>query len=521
MARKFSIAGGLLALIVLAVCLWTAPASMAQSSQRPYLRCRIVQRTAHYVVVRHRNPRLRTRIHKAQRVTRVLGREYRVAKRTHNYVILRAVRPKRPNDPHQPITPTPTVTPTPTPTPTETPTPTPTETPTPTVSPTPTGTPTETPTPSGGLVLSVADVAALRQRIAAGTQPYAAAWTFFRDGKVRIALSATPSVDVGPTTTFAYTKLDTDSRYARNVAVAYACTGTATYAAKAREFVLAWAQANHPAPYSFTVDYQGGYHQAYGAFSFAFAYDLTKDSGAYSAAEQTTIKAWFCTWATVMKGYQDNFAKDYWFTHTGRGTYSWPGSTLTYDQTEYYTGRDTAAAPAAAMLACAIVGEDAATIATLYDLSYKLNVPAIMHCSTNPDNDGDGRSQGAVPQVLIKAAGYYDNASRGGCVDYMSYNARMASMLYQMTAGLGRETATMRSELRGSWGYLSQFSGPGYVASPAPNDLVHWDLQLARIQSAVHLYGEQQFVDDVNGGQFPRAQFYESQFLGPTTLTQF
>jgi hypothetical protein len=102
----------------------------------------------------------------------------------------------------------------------------------------------------------------------------------------------------------------------------------------------------------------------------------------------------------------------------------------------------------------------------------------------------------------------------------MSYNARLASMLYQMTDHLGRATSTMKNELRDSWAYLSKFSGPGYEASPAPNDTIHWDLHLARIQSAVHLYGDQMFLDDVSGGQASRAQFYECQYLGPTTLTQ-
>jgi hypothetical protein len=545
-ARKFSIASGLLALMILAVCLWTAPASMAQSSQNHLLRCKIVKRTSHYVVVRHRDPVLHARIPKSQHVTWIHGQKFRVTNRTRRYVVLRAVRPNRPHKPAQPPivttdptpTPTPTVTPTPTPTPTVTPTPTttvtptptatptvtPTPTPTPTVTPTttptPTPTPTVTPAPSGGLILTAADVSLLRQRIAAGTQPYASAWTFFRDGKVKSAMSATPSVDVGPTNTFSYTKLDTDSRLARNVAVAYACTGTSTYAAKASQFVVAWAQANHPAPYSFTGDYQGGYHQAYGAFSFALAYDLTRDSGAYSAADQATVQTWFRTWGTVMKGYQDNFSKDFWFSHTGRGTYHWPNSTLTFDQTDFYTGRDTAAAPASAWLACAIVSGDTGSLSTLYSPTYKLSVPAILHAATAPDNDGDGTGTGAVPQVQVQAAGYYDNSSRGGCLDYMSYNTRMASMLYEMTANQGRATAAMGSALHASWSYLSKFSGPGYASSPAPNDVIHWDLHLSRIQSAVHIYGDQQFQDDVNGGQFPRAQFYESQFLGPTTLTQ-
>ena len=74
-------------------------------------------------------------------------------------------------------------------------------------------------------------------------------------------------------------------------------------------------------------------------------------------------------------------------------------------------GRDTAAAPAAAWLAAAIVSGDAESIATLFDSSYTLNVPDILHASTHPDNDGDGRSAGPIPQVMIMKAGYYDNAS--------------------------------------------------------------------------------------------------------------
>ena len=151
-----------------------------------------------------------------------------------------------------------------------------------------------------------------------GPPAYASAWQFFRDGKVRAALAAAPNVDIGPTNAFTYTQLDTDSRHARNLALAYAVTGSTSYAAKARDFVVAWAKDNHPASYAFTGDYQGGYHQSFGAFSFAFAYDLTRDASVYSADDQTTVKAWFRTWASVMKGYQDNFAEDYWFTHTGR-----------------------------------------------------------------------------------------------------------------------------------------------------------------------------------------------------------
>ena len=221
-----------------------------------------------------------------------------------------------------------------------------------------------------------------------------------------------------------------------------------------------------------------------------------------------------------MRGYQNNFARNYWFSHTGRGTYDWPGSRLSYDRTDYYTGRDTAAAPAAAWLASAIVVGDTSSLDLLFDPAYKLSVGRILHGSCAPDNDGDGAGTGTVPQVLIKAAGYYDNPERGGCLDYMSYNARLASILYQMADRLGLATATMRDELHSSWLYLSRFAGAHALRSPAPRDVIHWDIFLPRIQSAVHLYGEQPFLDAVRGGQFPRSQFYEAQFLGPTILSQ-
>ena len=495
-------AAGLLLLAVIIVLSVAAAPVPAQASPR-VLRCPVVKRYAKSVVIRHVAPRFRLRLHRGQRHVRIHGVRYNVTRLTYRRATLRKARPR------------PTTTPAPT-----TPTPAPSPTAPATPDPTPSPAATDLPAPSPGLIMTASDIALLRESVAAGHEPYASAWEFFRDGKVEAALAATPTVDVGPTSAFSYTLLDTDSRHARNLAVAYAATGSTSYAAEARDFVVAWAKDNHPASYAFTGDYQGGYHQSYGAFSFAFAYDLTREAGVYSTDDQATVQAWFRTWAAVMKGYQDNLAQDYWFTHTGRAAYDWPGSTLTYDQTDFYMGRDTAAAPAAAWLAAAIVSGDAESIATLFAPSYTLNVPDILHASTHPDNDGDGRSPGPIPQVMVMKAGYYDNAARGGCVDYMSYNARLAGMLYQMTANIGRDTSTMRSELRDSWLYLSKFSGPGAVGSPAPNDAVHWDLHLSRIQSAAHIYGEQQFLDDLDGGQFPRAQFYESQYLGPTTLTQ-
>ncbi|MBN2205524.1 MAG: discoidin domain-containing protein, partial [Thermoleophilia bacterium] len=178
------------------------------------------------------------------------------------------------------------------------------------------------PTPTGDanrLVLTAPDIAVVRERVSTPGSVESAAWAYFRDGKVAAAMAAAPNVDPGPTIAFSYTKLDTDSRHARNLAIAYAVTGDSRYAEKAAQFVVAWAKGNTPAPYSFTGDYQGGYHQSYGAFSFAYAYDLTRDSGAYDDAGHTAAKAWFRTWATVMKGYQDNWATDWVFTQAADG----------------------------------------------------------------------------------------------------------------------------------------------------------------------------------------------------------
>lgn len=412
--------------------------------------------------------------------------------------------------------------PEPSPGPTDEPAPVPSDEPTPAPAPTPA--PTPSPAAAGAgmrLVMTAAEVETLRARVSTGGTVEAAAWADFRDGRVAAAMKASPSVDPGPTATFAYTQLDTDSRYARNLAVAYAATGDVRYAAKAAQYTVAWAKGNTPAPYSFTRDLQGGYHQSYGAFSFAFAYDLTRDAGVYSAADHEAVKTWFRTWVTVMKGYQDAYAKDYWFTHTGRGTYGWkPSGGLTYDYTDWYTGRDAALAPAAAWMAAALVSDDAAGLAKLFDRSYTLNVPAMLHASCAPDNDGDARGTRPVPQVLVMAAGYYDNAERGGNLDYMSYNARLAAILFQMTENAGLATATMRAELRRTWLYLSKFAGPGHEPPVAPNDAMHWDLYLPRMQMALHVHGDAEFLADVAGGQYPRARFYEPQYLGPTTLTQ-
>ena len=250
-----------------------------------------------------------------------------------------------------------------------------------------------------------------------------------------------------------------------------------------------------------------------GYFSFAFGYDLTKDSGVYSAADKTTIESWFRRIADVMKGYQDNWATK---VRTGRGAYDWsPNYGLTFDRHDFDVGRDTSACPAAAWLAAALVSNYTAHLNLLYSSSYTLSIPKIIDAATNPDNDGDNRGTRPVPQVQVQAG-----IQRAGNLAYMSYNARVIAMLYEMTANSGRATTAQRDSLHRSFTYLSKFAGPNYMSPIAPGDTMPWGDFLTRMQQAVHLYGDAAFVADVTGGQASRSSFYDIQYIGPTVLTQ-
>ena len=89
----------------------------------------------------------------------------------------------------------------------------------------------------------------------------------------------------GSTIHQAFAQLDTDSRSARDLAIAYALSGDTTYARKAHDIIVAWAQHAQPATLQDYDSPDTGQLQSWGAFSFAYAYDLTRGSGLYSPAE--------------------------------------------------------------------------------------------------------------------------------------------------------------------------------------------------------------------------------------------
>ena len=393
-----------------------------------------------------------------------------------------------------------------------------------TIAPTPTPTPTATApaSTSPGLVMTVADISFVKSKIAAKAEPWSSAWSSFQSS-VSAALSASPQVwtatsaSSGPSAAV-QTAYDRDGHYARNAAIGYAVSGTTADAQKARQFLLAWAQSNHPLTYSSMGDDMGGTYLSHGLFGFAFAYDLTKDSGVYSAADTTTIKAWFCNTAEALQTFMDAQGQDWVISHYPNALpYEWstPG-TKTYYRWERYVGGDNPVLTETAQLACAIEGGDTAVIDHLYDSSYTFNVPQVIHIGSCPHNSGDGQGTDPVPQVNIFKPGSADNPGRGGAVDYMSYNERGQAVLYELSRACGHATQTMYDEIHTSFLYVSRFYGPGAVASPVPNDTVNVAVGLPRMQIARHLFGDAAFAADVSG----QTNLNEPQFLGPTILVQ-
>jgi hypothetical protein len=426
-------------------------------------------------------------------------------------------------------TPTPTTSATPTPTPTASvkPTTTPTPTPTPTApSPTPTPTPTATApaAPNASLLWTTSEITAVKAKIAAGTQPFAAAYSAFVAGDLKTALSGSPSIVVGPTTASGAgcpldTQLTTDGAKARAAGIGYALTGTTADATKARQYIVAWAQGNHPSNVTqMGGDVWGGTYVGSGLFGMAFSYDLTKGSGVYSGADKTAIQNWFSAWATALQTFMDKQACDPIFASpSGTKAYPWvPNPGMSYNLVDYYTGGDCTGRTEPGELAAAIEGGNQTILSKLYSSSWALSVPNVIRSSCAPRNTGDNAGTDPVPQVQVFKPGSADNPGRGGNVDYMTYNERESTLLYELSANLGKATATQLSEVKTSWTYLSKFFGSGARGPIAPNDTINTAADLPRLQMAYHLFGGATFASDVAG----QTNLRETQFLGPTILTQ-
>lgn len=388
--------------------------------------------------------------------------------------------------------------------------------------------PAETPSPSAspahrirvGIVLSDADVAATRARLTAGDEPWATAWRVFLETRVGPALRDGPSVDPGPyrgdgDVHRAFLPLDADSRAARNLAVAYALSGDRRYAVRARDLLVAWANASTPTRLEHHDSPDTGQLQSWGAFSFAYAYDLTRESGVYDAADAAAVHDYFLRFTAALREALDRIAADAAIGTSLRREYEWT-DTLTYRYEDRVIGGNFTLAIECALLALAAQTGDERTIAHVLDDEHNpLRARDAVRHALAPDNDGDGAGTRPVPELAVFRA---HTQARGGTVDYMTYNARLATLLCQLSDALGRPlSATMQPQLRATWLYLSRFFEPQARPSPNADDVVDLQACLPRFVPAYRATREPRLLAVLRATD--RGVLYEPQFLGPVTLT--
>ena len=375
---------------------------------------------------------------------------------------------------------------------------------------------------ASSLLMTSRDVARVRAHIAAGARPWSSAWSSFKPA-VSQALAASPKVWTaksaasGPSSGV-QAAYDRDGHDARDAAIGYALTRDAADARKAKEFLLAWARGNTPLTYAGMKDDMGGTYLSHGLFGFALAYDLTKSSAAYSAADKATMRDWFSRTAGALQTFLNAAGKDWVIGHRpDMRPYEWSDPRgFTYSRWERYVGGDEPVLTSVAQLACALEAGDSGRVRAMFRSGYVFRVPQIIRAGSAPHNSGDGCGTRPVPQVCIMKPGSGNNPGRGGCVDYMSYNERGQAVLFELARAAGRATPAMRREIHHSFTYLSRFYGPGARKSPAPNDTVNAAAGLPRMQIARHLFGDSAFAADVRG----KTDLDEPQFLGPVILTQ-
>jgi hypothetical protein len=100
----------------------------------------------------------------------------------------------------------------------------------------------------------------------------------------------------------------------------------------------------------------------------------------------------------------------------------------------------------------------------------------------------------------------------------MSYNARLATLLFDLSKRLGRPLGSeYQARLATSWLYLARFFDPGARRSPNPQDIVNAATCLPRFAPAYQDVGQPRLLEVLQAGD--RASYYEPQFLGPVTLT--
>jgi hypothetical protein len=337
-----------------------------------------------------------------------------------------------------------------------------------------------------------------------GTEPFRTAWAKLQ---TRLASFPAPSVFVGPLRdggvgSVLETALQRDGGYARDFAISWLVGGDSFHAAQAKERLVAWATSNVPTRYSDCGDKWAGAYQSFGAFSFAYAWDILRVRGRhgkgpslFTAGEKAVVRHWFSEFVAALDTYNAVTRAEYVMTHRSmRGTYEWD-QTKTFALYDRYVGGENVLGVQAARLLMAHGCGDAGTVASILGENDELGVPSIVTSACVPNNDTD------FPCVNI-FKGYV--AGRGGTMDYCLYNARLCSILVQLAGALGFDLPLTRGMLRDTWRALADH----YPGSPNPNDRVNTAVCGPRFWLARKMFG----IGKPSG-------WYESQYLGPVGLT--
>jgi hypothetical protein len=370
------------------------------------------------------------------------------------------------------------------------------------------------------LVLTPDEIAEIRAHLAQGDEPWASAWQRFSDRHLASALDDPAPVERGPyrgggPIHEAFRALDRASRSARDLAIAYALTGDEEYGARARDILLEWSAEAEPTGQRHLRSIDIGQLQSWGAFSFAYAYDLTRGGDLYTAQEQALVADYFTRFSRALGESLHVFATDPVIGTGQRRLYEWSDE-LTFRFEDWIVGGTFSLAMECAIVALSIETGDEQTLHwLLVDEENTVRADRVIAHALDPDNDGDGRGTTPVPVVSVMLK---HRPERGGTVDYMTYAARLATLLTEITES--REASLWESSeplLRRSWLYLSRFFGEGAEPSPNPQDIIDQNAALPRFVPAYAMLREAPLLDVILSGDY--ARYYEPQFLGPVTLT--
>ena len=257
----------------------------------------------------------------------------------------------------------------------------------------------------------------------------------------------------------AFLKLDEDSRAARNLAIAYILSDDLRYAQTAHDILVAWSRASQPTTLDDYDSQDTGQLQSWGAFSFAYAYDLTKASGLYTSDESAAVADYFLRMTSALRGAVERLAADPSIGTAQRLPYEWSDE-LTYRYEDRVIGGTFAMALDLALLGLASQTGDEDTVAWVLEADGN-PLRADRAVTTRSARRTTATAKARDPAPIVTIMRMY-RPDRGGTVDYMTYTARLATLLCQVADNLGTPlTRQFTPALKVSWLYLARFFDPG------------------------------------------------------------